>query len=120
MPAINYRRNRLKFVYPWEGHRQSARESINQSDLIIVESTDFAIDENPEYQITSSQEIVNFSDEFKNIVTGSEASSFFIDASGTTPTLGNIYVSSPTTSSITVLASTEATGAFAGVSIVLL
>ena len=125
MSATNYSRNRLKFVYPYMGHDRSKSEVFSVPNVPLVINDKLILQQGYNFQILSSSAAVVFSG---NIFRGAGRGQPYVfthdisDSSAGLATmgdLGNLSINTLTTASVVLDSTTDTTGAFSMLAVVI-
>ncbi|MAG26399.1 hypothetical protein CMI47_12690 [Candidatus Pacearchaeota archaeon] len=119
MGAINYTRSRLKVVYPFSGYDASKSEVKTVPAETVALSDKIEFIESKDYQFTDVTSEIGFESVFANAGKGAP-NVFVVDSSGSTPQLGNLYISSVSTGSVIIGQSNTENGSFSALALVVL
>ena len=119
MGAINYSRSRLKIVYPFEGHDASKSEvkTVPAQSITLTDVIEFV--EDPEYLISNTTSSIGFGTVFADANVGAP-NVFTVEVSGSQQQLGNMYISTVSTASVSIAQSNENQSSFAALAMVVL
>ena len=124
MSATNYSRNRLKFVYPYIGHDKSKSEVFSVPNVPLV-INDKLIMQQGNFQMLSASAAVVFSGNIFRDAGRGQPYVFTHDISdssaglATMGDLGNLSINTLTTASVVLDSTTDTTGAFSMLAVVI-